>query len=43
MRNLTWKEQRELREYEQDQRFQQMLAIASILFGLVILPILIGG
>jgi hypothetical protein len=46
-RNLTYKEQRELREhqeaYERGQRVAMIAALISLFIGLVILPALVGG
>jgi len=43
MRNLTWKEQRLQAAYEKQQRLYARAAMLLVVFGLVILPILLGG
>lgn len=40
---LTWKEQKNRDEYDQQQRLLMLLALTVLAFGMFVLPILIGG
>ena len=40
---LTWKEQKNRDEYDQQQRLLMLLALMVLAFGMFVLPILIGG
>jgi len=40
---LTWKEQKNRNEYDQQQRLLMLLALIVLAFGMFVLPILIGG
>lgn len=42
-RNLTYREQKLQREYDQHQRLMMLGSLISLFIGLIVLPILVGG